>query len=398
MGLGSVAAAMPWAYDWDRFPAAWFGANATTWESSAQIAEIGKYSMAILGWQHLADIDDWSAVVYTQLSQAAIIKEAHPSLPVFVYAGFGWAFGLNAGVEPLMLEPDGGAYSDFFLQSTDGPEYTRTNCQQMHSSNPRCVGWFWKFSNASARDWFVEKLVRPLALAPMIDGVFFDAFNYAYDIPEVRPWGRPVVNVPNCTSEGGEGCEALLAGTLDVARRTAELLNQHGKVPMFANPGYFENRNERNIWLNESRLVDALLGLDYFTYYENARAEQLTTILDGWWIDNMLREGKASLPAGVHPYYREVNGTLEDVTPHVAAFMLVREAYWYYFGSTGWFDNNFKWSELYEMKCGEPLDSMEQQGQSIFSRRYLNCNVTLDCSQASEGKGDCTATIAQALL
>ena len=73
------------AYNWSRFPAAWFGANDTQWESEAQLAEIGRYSMAILGWQHLANLTDWSAVVYTQLTQAAIIKARHPDLPVFVF-------------------------------------------------------------------------------------------------------------------------------------------------------------------------------------------------------------------------------------------------------------------------------------------------------------------------
>ena len=29
----------------------------------------------------------------------------------------------------------------------------------------------------------------PLAAAPMIDGIFYDAFNYGYDIPETTPWG-----------------------------------------------------------------------------------------------------------------------------------------------------------------------------------------------------------------
>lgn len=75
-------------------------------------------------------------------------------------------------------------------------------------TNPYCVGWFWKFSNASARTYFVEQLVGPLAAFPAIDGVFFDAFNYGYSIPAVRPWGRPVVNVPNCSATGGAGCEA----------------------------------------------------------------------------------------------------------------------------------------------------------------------------------------------
>ena len=84
----------------------------------------------------------------------------------------------------------------------------------------------------------------------MIDGVFYDAFNYAYDIPEVRPWGRPVTNIPGCNATGGlahcevgarvlmnvytgPGCEALLTGTLEMAARTTKLLNDNHKAPMF---------------------------------------------------------------------------------------------------------------------------------------------------------------------
>jgi hypothetical protein len=58
--------------------------------------------MAILGWQHLDTETDWTAVVYTQLTQAAIIKSRHPDIPVFVYCGYGFAFGLNAGTFPVM--------------------------------------------------------------------------------------------------------------------------------------------------------------------------------------------------------------------------------------------------------------------------------------------------------
>ena len=86
----------PYPYDWDRFPAAWFGGNSTDWESSDQLAEIGKYSMAILGWQHLITATNWTASIYAQLNQAAIIKSHHPDLPVYVYTGFGNADGYNA--------------------------------------------------------------------------------------------------------------------------------------------------------------------------------------------------------------------------------------------------------------------------------------------------------------
>ena len=67
----SVGARFPFPYDWSKFPTAWFAANATDWESEAQLAEIGKYSMAILGWQHLAAQTHWEAIVYTQVCARA---------------------------------------------------------------------------------------------------------------------------------------------------------------------------------------------------------------------------------------------------------------------------------------------------------------------------------------
>ena len=106
----------PFAYDWDKFPAAWFAANAKYWEDSEQIAEIGKYAMAILGWQHLAATTQWEAIVYTQLEQAAIIKKAHPGMPVFVYSGFGFAAGFNNGTWPalqsVLKDPKGSPYRE----------------------------------------------------------------------------------------------------------------------------------------------------------------------------------------------------------------------------------------------------------------------------------------------
>lgn len=100
----AAGSSFPFPYNWSKFPTAWFAANATNWEDEAQLDEIGKYSMAILGWQHLDTNTDWTAVVYTQLTQAAIIKARHPDIPVFVYCGYGFAFGLNAGTFPVMQD------------------------------------------------------------------------------------------------------------------------------------------------------------------------------------------------------------------------------------------------------------------------------------------------------
>lgn len=396
------------SYDWSRFPAAWFGANATHWESPSQIAAIGKYAMAILGWQHLAGLDNMTAVVYAQLTQAAILKAANPTQAVHVYCSFGWAFGMNEAVWPLMADE---RYAGFFLQSTGNSfEFSRTNCYQMHTQEKRCVGYFWNFGNATARDYYISRLVAPLAAAPAIDGVFFDAFNYAYDIPEVKPWGKPVINVPNCStpaaSPGGavrwDGCEALLNGTLDVARRATALLNAHGKTPIFANPASFVKPPKQHIWLDEARLAAALGGMRWLTYYESFRGDVDPRTDPNGLLNNMLTESKAGIASAVHTYYHNAS---EDPTPHVAAFLLARNTSWYFFGSTGWWDNSFQWTSLYDTagKCGKPLGPASSAGTraaaglapstnatTAWQREFVGCRVALECSQAT---GRCAGSI-----
>jgi len=325
------------------------------------------------------------------LAQAAILKDAHPSLPVFVYTAFGWAFGMNDEVWPLMADPQ---YRDFFLQSNDSFEFTRTNCQQMHTDDKHCVGYFWNFANASAREYFINKLVRPLALAPAISGVFFDAFNYAYDIPEVRPWNKAVTNIPNCSipaTPGGPpgwgGCEVLLNGTLEVARRTAALLNAHGKLPIFANPASFARPPNRHIWLDEARLVGAMRGLRWLTYYESFRGDTPSTSLSDA-LPNMLRESSRGVAAMVHTYYHKDD---EDPTPHLAAFMLARSDHWFYLGSTGWWDNSYRWTSMYDAlnKCGAPRGpAVNHTAEHRLTRAFAGCTVTLDCSNVTACVGD----------
>ena len=176
----------PFPYNWSKFPTAWFAANATRWESEAQLAEIGKYSMAILGWQHLAASTHWTAIVYTQIEQAAIIKKAHPDMPVFVYSGFGFAAGFNNGtwpaLESVLKDPKGSPFRDFFLQGSSKTVATQTYCQQGHTSTgatgSHCLSYVWNMANASARDYYMENVVAPLASSESIDGVFYDGFNW----------------------------------------------------------------------------------------------------------------------------------------------------------------------------------------------------------------------------
>lgn len=80
MSVKPAAAALPFAYDWSKFPAAWFGGNATNFENATQLDAIAQYSMAVFGWQHLIFATNWTASIYAQLDQAAILKAHAPKL------------------------------------------------------------------------------------------------------------------------------------------------------------------------------------------------------------------------------------------------------------------------------------------------------------------------------
>ena len=56
---------------------------------------------------------------------------------------------------------------------------------------------------------------------------------------------------------------------------------------------------------------------------------------------------------------------------------------WYYLGSTGWWDDSYVWSEMYDAcaKCGAPLGAAA--GKTVLTRAFEGCNVTLDCTNAT---------------
>lgn len=151
-------------------------------------------------------------------------------------------------------------------------------------------------------------------------------------------------------------------------------------------------------------------------------------------LENMLTESNLGLAAGVHVYYQHTNKSdptspLEDPTPHIAAFMVMRQEYWYFvrtrlmhrqnakeskwvnrkrhvlslsiyscvvwcryfFGSTGWLDGDWQWSALYDTlsQCGAPVDKQAHGDGTVYTRKYANCTAKVDCTN----KTACTASI-----
>ena len=97
----------------------------------------------------------------------------------------------------------------------------------------------------------------------------------------------------------------------------------------------------------------------------------------------MLTEAQIGVAATVHTYYHTA---MEDPTPHMSAFLLARSEQWSFMGSTGWWDNSYHWSALYDScrQCGHPLGPAKEDSPSRkFTRAFEGCNVSLDCSNTS---------------
>ena len=120
------------------------------------------------------------------------------------------------------------------------------------------------------------------------------------------------------------------------------------------------------------------------------------SVQSGWCdLYNLLTESKRGVAAGVHTYLKHINNSdpsspVEDQMPHIAAFTLARAENWYYFGSTGWWDDDFRWTVLWDKasNCGLPLGPAPAVTSGpVFRRQYQHCQVTLDCTNTSYCRG-----------
>ena len=57
---------------------------------------------------------------------------------------------------------------------------------------------------------------------------------------------------------------------------------------------------------------------------------------------------------------------------------------WYYFGSTGWWDDSYEWTDLYDKAtaCGKP-HGLAKNTSLLYTREFDHCSVQLDCRNAS---------------
>ena len=127
-----------WPYNWGRFPAFWFGANASGWESGAQLQLMTKYSMVLFGWQHMQLATNYTNLLHAQVAQARRAKAVLPAgVPVFVYTPVADTQPFYAASAPLF--EDFARYADFFfLNDTAGRRQARCGPTPQATNASRC--------------------------------------------------------------------------------------------------------------------------------------------------------------------------------------------------------------------------------------------------------------------
>ena len=135
-----------WNYNWEIFPAFWFGANASGFENAEQLQLIGKYSLVLFGWQHMQLASNYSDVLASQMEQARRVKRLYPLTPTFVYLPVVDAQPYYASEEPLFTQRQ--TYANFFYLNRTGdlfPGTTHHKCMGPISSKASETEELWQF-------------------------------------------------------------------------------------------------------------------------------------------------------------------------------------------------------------------------------------------------------------
>lgn len=193
----------PWTYDgFDRFPALWFGANASGLDNSSQLALVARHSLAGYGWQQGVNRTDYRHGE-TSLAQAAVhladfVAEngqtnATPT-KTFVYRHFqmSWAvFDITRAANA------NAANAAMFLRSNDN---TGVQCGQPdaahNTSSPLLV--YLPLNESGATDFWVNEVVAEVALESGVDACFFDE-----TVRNARPPTISAFRPSNCSLSTG---------------------------------------------------------------------------------------------------------------------------------------------------------------------------------------------------
>ena len=371
-----------WTYDWARFPAAWFGTNWTGWETEEQMQKFGKYTLFMLGWQAMQGPSNYSHTLRAQFEQVQRVKERYPHMPCVLYVPSDGASPLFDAMLPLF--EDFQRYKNFFYLNASGEPYKiRYKCaiNTTHSGSSTgvkakgCEVLDWNFYNTSARDYYLDVVLKRIAEMDssnqVFDGIFFDAA-----MGFMRTASCPAA-AANCRAGGYTQAETDAIG-IEILRRTVTNLAKwgQGKVPIF-NAHYADMSFNNDTIHSESAILDAITesGGAMMRYYDGDGPLSIALI------DNALEERLRQIPTVFH-----VKGKKQKTIDAVAVFLLIRQKFSYFMESTGYYDRNFEWHAAYDLDYGLPLSAGPSRevntatGTVEYSRTYTRCVVAISCN------------------
>ena len=362
-----------WDYDWARFPAAWFGNNVSGWENERQMQILGRYRLVMFGWQAMQGPTNYSHTLKAQVEQARRVKERYPRMPTVVYVP-------SDGVQPmydadLPLFQDFQRFQDFFYLNASGSPLVRHKCAigTHKSGSPDgqqafgCEVWNWNFYNASAKDYYLEVVLKRVAdMDPdnaAFDGIFLDAAM------GFMRHGCPVA-AANCP-KGATKADRDRIGT-EILARTVENMAKWGKYPIF-NAHYGDMSFNGDTPHSEQQIMSAIGATGgMMRYYDGDGPLSIALI------DNALQERAIQLPTVFH-----VKGKKQPTIKAIAIFMLIRANYSYFSESNGYYDAAFKWHEAYDLDYGLPTSEPTRTADNstvLYSRTYGRCVVSVSCN------------------
>eukprot|EP00041_Stephanoeca_diplocostata_P001931 m.22259 g.22259 ORF g.22259 m.22259 type:complete len:513 (-) comp12648_c0_seq4:329-1867(-) len=343
---------------------AWFGANRSGFENSSQLEMLGNYSMVVFGWQALLEgPSNYTGELDLLVEQCQIVKHLHPRTTVIVYIDGLRVQPFYSVLRTIMRDP---AYEDFFLRDASGFIPATTYCKQMGqpAMDPKCLCWYWNWFNASAVDFYINRLILPQVQKSRFDGVFFDGSDGF-----LRGTWKSATNVaPGTTSE--DALKAMVA----VHMRVANTVYAQGKYAIFSEH-LSDSTPDQHAYIATS-----MASTPYARFYEDFQP----TIS---YINNILNETQpratSAVPALPIIVHQSLKGD-ENITTSIATFLLLQSNFSYFMASTGWFDKDWTWHTEYDPQYGLPLGPAAQPYPGVYVRNFSRCDVTVDCSSGGD--------------
>jgi len=378
-----------WTFSPTKLPTVWFGANSSGPENPEQHRDEAQYRSVYFGWQQGNTASGCKNEEDALKSQISAVKSISQKIVTTAY-------GANAqAAEPFYAWQDvalsNPSLSGFFLK---GSQSANDGVRSRHliGDCPLPTTTTWDFRNKSARDFFVENVIKPWASFQDADAVFIDEGD------SIQCRGHSALSTLEDIYEYSNG-------TVEVYRRAAAVLAAAGKrlvlslkngisgaSPIAVKIGICAVPLEKVIaamqmppaapWLRYHEYFSAFVPLD-----DKAPSEDGTAMCQNLVATSIFETQHAGVGISVHGGNYTATETLEL---SFALFMIVRNAEpgqhedWFGWssGPDFWHDRDWSWNTtapLYSTQWGKAITPTITVSPGVYKRGYEGGNFEVDC-------------------